>query len=508
MVDPLRGLDKTIFELIQKEYYFTIHAPRQTGKTTLLRVLAHRLNETEEYISVHFSIENAGYRSIAVDRAMLSIVESLYITASVFLEDAEMPPRLENYAASESLLYSYLSDWSKSQTKKIVLLIDEIDALYDDVLITVLRQLRNGFMNRNDNAFPVSVVLVGLRDVREYKEKVRDKEKSIGSGSPFNVKAESLTIGDFSRYQIGELLKQYTDEGGQIFPDEIIDILYGYTGGQPWLVNALAREITEKVLFGDAAKPITIEVVNQAKENLILRRDTHLDSLMDKLREPRVKPIIENIISGNTVMYDDFNDDLLYTEDLGLITRDKTGIRVSNQIYNEIIPRVLSMNFQESMLPTVEREWYIKADGKLDMGLLLKEFQKFYRRHSESWLGEFSFRESGRQLLLMAFLQRVVNGGGNVEREMALGSGRCDLLIEYAGERFVIEMKINHDSETLSDGKDQISRYLDKLGLNHGYLILFETKKSAEIPWEGRIKWTELEHEWKGITKQISLVEM
>ena len=505
MVDPLRGLDKTIFELIQKEYYFTIHAPRQTGKTTLLRALMMRINAENNRICLYFSVETAGFRSITEEQSNKKINNALLLAARSFLPKEYQPAHSDK--SGELSFKDFVAQWTRQLPKPLVLLIDEIDALYDDVLVSVLRQLRDGFQLRPE-AFPVSVALVGLRDVREYKEKVRDKEKSIGSGSPFNVKAKSLRIGNFSREQIAELLGQYTDDGGQEFTGEIIDLFFSYTGGQPWLVNALANEVTVEILLKDTAKPITAELVNQAKENLILRRDTHLDSLMDKLREPRVKPIIENIISGNTVMYDDFNDDLLYTEDLGLITRDKTGIRVSNQIYNEIIPRVLSMNFQESMLPTVEREWYIKADGKLDMGLLLKEFQKFYRRHSESWLGEFSFRESGRQLLLMAFLQRVVNGGGNVEREMALGSGRCDLLIEYAGERFVIEMKINHDSETLSDGKDQISRYLDKLGLNHGYLILFETKKSAEIPWEARIKWTEIEYEWKGITKQISLVEM
>lgn len=123
-------------------------------------------------------------------------------------------------------------------------------------------------------------------------------------------------------------------------------------------------------------------------------------------------------------------------------------------------------------------------------------------------LVEFSFRESGRQLLLMGYLQRIVNGCGKVEREMALVSGRCDLLIEYAGERFVVELKINYDSYSFEDGKDQVSRYLDKLGLEHGYLMLFETKKSDVVTWEQRLKWTELEHEWRGVKKQISLVGM
>ena len=169
---------------------------------------------------------------------------------------------------------------------------------------------------------------------------------------------------------------------------------------------------------------------------------------------------------------------------------------------------MLNQSFAANISANFEPVWYIKKNGRLDMDLLLKEFQKFYRRHSESWLGEFAYKESGRQLLLMAFLQRIINGGGTVEMEMALGSGRCDLLVEYAGERFVIELKINYDSYTLEDGQDQISRYLDKLGMTQGYLILFEMKNSDAIPWNDRIKWTEYEYDWKGSKKQITLVEM
>jgi len=508
MVDPLRGLSDTIMQLIQNEYYFTIHAPRQTGKTTLLRALAQQLNRSEKYTAVQFSLETGGFRSNTAEKANKAFIESLYSAAQQQVAANSLPPDPSEYEPSINVFKNYLTDWTRKNNLPIVLLIDEIDALYDDVLISVLRQLRDGFQFRPES-FPSSVALVGLRDVREYKEKVRDNDKSIGSGSPFNVKAESLSIGNFSKTDITFLFQQYTDEGGQIFTPEVIDLFYLLTGGQPWLVNALASEICYKILGNDTTKEITIEIVEEAKENLIMRRDTHLDSLMDKLQNSRIRPIIDAILSGADLKYNEFNDDLRLAEDLGIITKTRAdGIKISNLIYNEIIPRVLNANFQELIIPKVETQWYFKPDGKIDIDLLLKEFQKFYRRHSESWLGEFSFRESGKQLLLMAFLQRIVNGGGKVEREMALGSGRCDLLVEYAGEFFVIELKINYDSYSLEDGKDQISRYLDKLGLEHGYLILFETKKSDVVPWEQRLKWTELEHEWRGIRKQISLVEM
>ncbi len=506
MIDPLRGLNNQIIELIKNEYYFTMHAPRQSGKTTLLHSLMHKINAEGENICLVFSLETAGYRSIPVDKANENIVKAIITSAELFIEEQYRPKLLKEL--SSYTMKDFLAEWCQQLPKPLILLVDEIDSLYDDVLISVLRQFRDGFQLRPTN-FPSSVVLVGLRDVRDYQEKVREGKNTMGSGSPFNIKAESFRLPNFTRDQIKRLLQQYTDEGGQSFSEEIIDLFVSYTGGQPWLVNAMAREILYKILDKDTTKPVTIDVFLEAKENLILRRDTHLDSLIDKLQNERVKPIIDGLISGRDVQYDSYNNDLLYVEDLGLITKDgNKGVCITNKIYNEIIPRVLNSNFQDMMIPKVERQWYIKPDGKLDMPALLVEFQDFYREHSESWLDKFSFHESGKQLLLMAFLQRIVNGGGKTTREMAVGRGRTDLVIEYEGDTFVLELKIKYANYRQEKTYEQLVRYLDVVNQPHGYLILFENKKSNEIPWENRIKWTELEHEWRGIKKQITLVEM
>ena len=509
MVDPLRGLDETILSLIANKYYFTIHAPRQTGKTTLLRSLSKQLNMSQKYVAVHFSLETAGFRSNTVEKANKAIIESLYSASQEQVAEYNYPPSLSGYEPSINVFKNYLTDWARNSSLPIILLIDEIDSLYDDVLISVLRQLRDGFQFR-PYAFPSSIALVGLRDVREYKEKVRDNNQSIGSGSPFNIKAKSLTIGNFSLHQITGLFQQYTDEGGQVFEGEIINLIYLLTGGQPWLVNALANEITIEILLGDTSKPITFEIVNQAKENLILRRDTHLDSLIDKLQNPRVRPIIDAILSGADIHYNEFNDDLKYVEDLGIVVKDlkKDGVKISNQIYSEIIPRVLNSNLQDLMIPKVSPQWFIKSDGHLDMNALLLEFQDFYREHSESWLDTFSYHESGKQLLLMAFLQRIVNGGGSIAREMAVGRGRTDLVIEFNGDSFVLELKIKRSNTNMERTYKQLFHYLDQLNQTHGYLILFELKNSDVLSWEERMKWTEVEYESLGVKKQFSVVEM
>ncbi|MFZ4564401.1 MAG: ATP-binding protein [Bacteroidales bacterium] len=507
MVDPLRGLNKMVLDLIENKYYFTIHAPRQTGKTTLLRSLSSQLNLSQKYVAVHFSLETAGFRSNTVEKANKAIIESLHSAAIEQVNEIHQPPSPSAYEPSIIVFKNYLTDWARNCSLPIILLIDEIDSLYDDVLIAVLRQLRDGFQFR-PGAFPSSVALVGLRDVREYKEKARDNDRSIGSGSPFNIKAESLTISNFSRLQIAGLLQQYTDEGGQVFGDEVVDLIYLLTGGQPWLVNALAREITYKILEGDTSKPVTVEIVNQAKENLIMRRDTHLDSLIDKLMDVRIRPIVDAVISGADVEFDGFNDNLQYAMDLGIIKKSSNGIMISNEIYKEIIPRVLNLSFLVNIEAKISPQWFIKADGHMDMDALLCEFQDFYREHSESWLDTFSYHESGKQLLLMAFLQRIVNGGGSIAREMAVGRGRTDLVIDFNGDLFVLELKIKRSNTNMERTYKQLFHYLDQLNQTHGYLVFFELKKSDIISWEERIKWTEFDYESLGVKKQFTIVEM
>ena len=506
MVDPTRGLANDIYALIEKSQYFLLHAPRQSGKTTLLHAITRRINSEGKYIAVTFSMENAGYRSITVEKAMLSAINSLYATAQIFLKESEMPPVIGNYQPSDSLLFTYLRDWSQHQTKPIVLFIDEIDSIFDDKMVATLRQLRNGFQLRPKD-FPTSVALIGLRDIREYKNKVKELDGQMGSGSPFNIKAESFSLKNFTKDQITQLFQQYSDDTGQQFTESVVELIHTYTGGQPWLVNAVANEIVSRILANDTTLEITTEIVEIAIENLILRRDTHLDSLMDKLTETRVRNIVQNVISGEPVFTDTFDDDLRYTLDLGIVTNSASGIIIANKIYSEIIPRVLSSGAQESMKPVVDPLWFVH-NNKLNMNLLLKEFQQFYRENAESWIDRFSYKECGHQLLLMAFLQRIINGGGRIDREMALGRGRTDLLIHFAGERFVLELKVKNQNYTQEKSCIQLSRYLDTVGLSSGYLIVFDPAPSSAISWEQRIKWHEVEFEWQDKNRKITVVEM
>jgi Holliday junction resolvase len=222
--------------------------------------------------------------------------------------------------------------------------------------------------------------------------------------------------------------------------------------------------------------------VEEAKEILIQRRDTHLDSLIDKLREERVKRIIEPILVGDLVPADVLDDDYVYVRDLGLIAPE-SPVRIANPIYAEVIPRAMSWRFQESL--THETAWYVRADGSLDVPELLRAFQKFFREHSEAWLARYEFQEAGPHLMLMAFLQRIVNAGGTVQREFAIGSGRVDVTVRWGEQVYVIELKIRRSERTVAEGVKQLADYLEREGVEEGYLVIFDRRK--KVGWSRKL---------------------
>ncbi len=495
MVDPLKRLTD-VEVLIKRNLYFTIHAPRQTGKTTYLYSLARKLNDEGNYIALVVSFERAGYESIKVKEANETLINAVYTNSNLQLQQIYRPENPEGKDYPD--LYNYLQNWSGNQDRPIVLLIDEIDALLDDVLVSILRQFRDGYQGRPKH-FPASVVLVGLRDVRDYKEKIKIGGRAWGTGSPFNIKSDSLFLENFTKEEVFQLLEQHFKETGQEFTREVKDEIFALTRGQPWLTNALANQIVTRILKDDYTKKIPLELVNEARRQLILRRDTHLDSLVDKLKEERVKTIVQAIIKGDNIALDILVDDISYVRDLGIVSRS-SPLEFANPIYAEIIPGVMASPMQEFIPKEIQTPWFVNQDGTLNMEKVLTEFQDFYRRNSDVWIERYEYKESAHHLLLMAFLQRIINAGGDIIREMAVGNGRLDMLVKFGDkhkQEFAFELKIKRDKHTIEDGKKQLDRYLDKLGLKQGYLVIFEP---GDIQWEKKIYMKKIDYNDKTIT--------
>jgi hypothetical protein len=368
-----------------------------------------------------------------------------------------------------------------------VLFLDEIDALRDAVLLSVLRQLRDGHGQR-PQAFPWSLALVGLRDVRDYKVSSSEGER-LQTSSPFNIKVRSLTMRDFTAGEVSALYAQHTEATGQRFDDEALARAFELTRGQPWLVNALAYVVTEELLT-DRAQPVTTAALDRAKELLIERQDTHLDSLAERLRDPRVRAVIEPMLQGEA-LGELAPDDLRFTLDLGLVRELGSGaLEVANPIYREIIVRALSVGLRAS-IPALEPVW-LDPRGAMDWARLREAFVQFWQQHGELLQGSSPYGEAAAHLVLMAFLHRVVNGGGRVDREYALGSKRLDLCVEYRGARLGIEVKTWRDGDKQRDpvasGLAQLEGYLARSGIEHGWLVLFDQRAGQpELPERLRV---------------------
>ena len=523
-IPPLDRLDlDEVLRLVRDEKYFVLHAPRQTGKTSALLALRDRLN-ADGCRCVYANVEGAQTAREDVGRAVRTVLGRLASRARTTLGDEFLDGVYRDLLAThapDEVLIEALARWAAADARPLVLLIDEIDALVGDSLLAVLRQLRAGYDQR-PAGFPQSVILCGVRDVRDYRIHSGSANTVVAGGSAFNVRAESLRLGDFSRAEVAALLGQHTAETGQAFTAGALDLVWERTQGQPWLVNALADDACFEDKAGrDRSRPIDAAAVLAAQERLILRRETHLDQLADKLQEERVRRVVEPLLSGGAERGFAARD-LEYVRDLGLIAVDDPP-RVANPIYAEVVPRELTYAVQAGL--TEEMAWYVDADGGLDVRKLLAAFQAFFREHSEHWSQRFQYQEAWPQLLLQAFLQRVVNGGGRIEREYGLGRGRTDLLIVWprAGEgsaagaspagaaeapgqvarvdsgdrdaarscraraaeapgqvarvdKIVIECKVLRGSleRTVAEGLEQTAAYMDRCAAPEGHLVIVD----------------------------------
>jgi hypothetical protein len=477
--------------LIDTGLFFVLHAPRQSGKTTLIRTLAKKLTAEGKFAALAFSCEAAEVAQDDYVAAEKILLHEFRTKASLDLPEKLQPPPWSEPPPGRSLQVA-LSSWARSCPRPLVLFFDEIDALRGESLRSVLRQLRSGFPER-PHAFPHAVVLCGLRDVRDYKVHSGGDPERLGTSSLFNIKVASLTLDNFTCADVRDLFLQHTRATGQNWTKQAIRRAFELTGGQPWLVNALASEIVGRKKHRGL---IRRQQVEEAKEALILERATHLDSLVARLMEPRVRRVIEPLLAGElTGSEDTYDDDRLYVADLGLV-RHTRPLEIANPIYKEIIVRVLTSRAQDNIV--LDPHSFITKRGRLSIRRFLDEFSAFWREHGEVLENAGAYHEVAPQLVLMAYLQRVVNGGGFVEREYGVGRDRIDLLVRWplGGRRWqkeVLELKVwrAKKRDPLEKGLEQLEGYLERVGVKRGVLVIFDRRPEAK-PVEERVERSEV----------------
>ena len=483
----LPALDRLpgIRELVAGGNYFVVHAPRQTGKTTALQALVQELNDKGDMFALYCSLETLQNRSDPekTNIAIRDLIADNVEMSPFYVPVANAPALRSDRGGVGLAVRTVLQNACRASGKPVVVFFDEADCLVGDALISFLRQLRDGYVNRKLMPFPKSVALVGMLDVRDYKAQIRPDGESLGQISPFNIIRKDMLIPNFTEADIQALYSQHTAETGQVFADGVLEDIWRLTRGQPWLVNAIGCECVEEIHAFRYAEPITVADVEAAKEAIIRRRDTHVDSLMERMREPRVRRLVEPLILGDDTELTANDDDWRFITDLGLLRVERGTLVPANPMYAEIIGRYLSHGEQDRMIRSVPETPWVKDDG-LDMAGLMAAFQRFWRENSGADRDIMGYREAVPHLVLMAFLQRVTNGGGHINREMALGQGRLDLCVEFRGARYAIEVKTSANFKG-DDSYKQCAKYLDDLGLSEGWMPIFD--KAKDKSWDEKI---------------------
>ena len=482
MLPPERRLVR-VMELVEEGRYFTLHAGRQTGKTTSARWLVAHYNAGTDYCAAWVDLQTAREKPDPKS-AFRTVLNVLDMALECDLPRLPRPTDHDRLLQDpETAVLIYLKQISAQASRPLVLFFDEADGLVGEAMVSFLTQLRAGYLNRDKQPFPHSLALIGMRQVRDYvlASKERNAVSWLGTTSPFNISAEASTLAAFSKEDVVELLGRHTEATGQCFAEDACGLVHELSQGHPWLVNALADKVVREAWDRDQA--IKAERIESAKESIIIERRTHIDSLIARLREPRVRRIIEPMLTGGALYPDGLEDDLHYVCGMGLIGLKQGMWQVANPIYREVIPRALTFVAQTSLAQ--QSAWYVREDGTLNMAKLLTAFQEFWREDGHLAAEGFFYREAGPHLMLMAFLQRITNSGGRVHREYGLGRGVIDLLVEWQGERHAIEIKMRRDQGTEQRGFEQLGRYLDTIGLMQGWLVLFDLRKTAS--WEEKV---------------------
>jgi len=453
--------------------YFSIFAPRQSGKTTYLEGFCYDLEEDPTYAAVLLSFQRC--KDLDKQRFYQLIQKDLYSQLINRLDVVNCPKLdavkgyLNSHNLTDHISFSELFEELNRiiEFKKIVIFIDEFDGVPISELenfLTTLRDLYQKYKKRKDRAL-ASVGLVGIRNITKLV---------VGGVSPFNI-ADQVKLTPFSLKNVRDLYDQYTEETNQPFTQEAVKKVFDETAGQPWLVNRLGTILTIDVK-PETTDPITQQDVEKAVEILLYEENNHFDNITEKARQYK-ETFIDVVFNGVEYIPGDEEQSLLLTH--GLIKAEGKDVYVSNAIYKKRFTRTF---FRESgAIADVPGKGYIKPDGLLDMEGVLGDFEEYVMRIGVNafYASQKPYEKTG-QFLLTAWLYQFVEGGkGELGFETPTGLGRMDILLNYQGHKYIIETKINrsHGSRTLDKAVEQVSgKYLSTEQAREGYIVIFDLK--------------------------------
>lgn len=490
-----------IKELIDAGKYFTINRARQYGKTTTLRALGQYLQKDYYVISLDFQtfgageFENENIFSLSFARSFLRVLKrnrlSMTDTLKTTIEQLNQIILEERSNFRLQRLFEELSDICGVSDKRIVLMIDEIDsAANNQVFLDFLAQLRAYYISRDIQPTFQSVILAGVYDVKNLRRKLRPEDEHNKLNSPWNIAADFNVDMSFSKDEIGEMLREYeSDYHTGMDIDEMAERIYDYTSGYPFLVSRLCKlmdeEISQAEHFGSKSAAWTKDGFNEAAKLVLSEKNTLFESLIGKLTNyPELNAMLKSLLfTGKSIVYNADNMAIDNATMFGFIKNQNGTVAIANRIFEMRLYNLYlsdsEMQNQEIYKASLQDKNHFIVCGRLNMRLILERFvvhfNDLYQDRDETFL-----EDEGRKYFLL-YLRPIINGTGNYYIESRTrGLRRTDVIVDYRGEQYIIEMKIWHGEEYNTRGEKQLAQYLDDYHQNQGYLISFNFNKKKQ----------------------------
>ena len=466
--------------MVDAGQYFTINRARQFGKTTTLAALAKHLRDEYAVLSLDFQgISSAGFRTeeafVQAFSRMLRMKSKGGLPGEIDLQLQNYIERQEGKAAFDELFMTLLR-WCALSSKPIVLLIDEVDsATNNQVFLDFLAQLRLQYIARErDGDFQTfqSVILAGVTDIKHLRHKIRPEE-AHRFNSPWNIAADFNVVMSFDAGEIAGMLREYeADHHTGMDIKAVAREIYDFTSGYPFLVSRICQLIDEQGVEW------TIEGVDKIVGKILMERNTLFGSIMGKVQDnDGLRNVLERtLFAGEALPYDP--DDIAIEDAAmyGLVENANGKVRVSNRIFEMRLYNFFLFSFEMKAAPiaqagTREKDSFI-VNGRLQMERLLQRFVTVYDDIYGDQGARFDEEEGRRRFLL--FVRAVINGGGNYYVEaQTRNMERMALVIDYGGERFVVELKIWRGNAYNERGEKQLAAYLDYFHLKKGYMLSY-----------------------------------
>lgn len=492
MVDTSGRIEKIIASYIREGKYFTINRARQYGKTTTLYLLEERLKEQYIVLSLSFEASDEYFESL------LTLTEGLVMDISDCLAAQKVPAGIiEEWNAPIAERFPMrslglkISALCRNCEKKIILMIDEVDKSADNqIFLSFLGLLREKYLKQRqgkDDTFH-SVILSGVYDVKNLKLKLHPEEESKYN-SPWNIAADFDVDMSFSPEDIATMLAVYEEDyGTEMDISAVSRLIYDYTSGYPYLVSRICQLTDEKIAgtrdFPNRKCAWTREGILEAEALLRREPNTLFDDMTKKLMDyPKLKGMIQDILFvGSSYPFKRENPLIDLGVTFGFLKEKNGTVAIGNRIYEthlyDLFLSEMAMDSGTYRAAYMDRNQFI-VGGMLQMDIVM---HKFYEHFMEIYQdSDLKFlEEQGRKIFLL-YLKPIINGSGNYYVEARTRDmKRTDIIVDYRGRQFVIELKIWHGEEYNKRGEQQLFEYLDYYKLDEGYLLSFNFNKNKK----------------------------